>query len=436
MFSTSLELSLGDNFVITQWLSLILPCIGIELVTYIITRCTYTENMQLVFVSFCRWYFRSISRFQADKLLMASCNDNGSFLIRDSERASGGYSLSVKNGEEVIHYRVEKLEGMGYYVGRKACFQTLSELIAHYKKQPDGLCATLTDPCFVEKPQTAGLSKETNTAWDIDRKCISLSKKLGVGQFGEMWQGWWNDSFEVAIKIFKSGDMGVSKFLEKAAVMRKLRHPKVVQVYAVCTKEQPIYMVTEFMKHGSLLDHLKSNGRSLELRHLIDMGTQVASGMAYLEEKDYVHRNLAARNVLMSGRYTCKVTDYGLTHDDDSTRAKFMVKWTAPEAALYNKFSVKSDVWSFGILLYEIVTYGRFPYPGMNNAQVLESLQGDYRMPAPMCCPDQLYNIMLECWNKEPATRPPFESLHQRLEEFFTKALHTINLYPTEGTST
>ena len=368
---------------------------------------------------------------------MASCNGNGSFLIRDSERASGGYSLSVKSGEEVTHYRVQKMEDMGYFVGRKASFETLDDLIAHYKKQPDGLCATLTAPCFVEKPQTAGLSKETNTNWDIDRKSICLSKKLGTGQFGEVWQGRWNDSFEVAVKVFKQGEIGPSKFLEKVATMRKLRHPKLVQVYAICTKEQPkpIYLITEFMKHDNLLVHLKNNGRCLELRHLIDIAAQVASGMAYLEEKNYVHRNLAARNVLMSGLYTCKVADYGLSRDDDTVGAKF-IKWTAPEAILYNKFTVKSDVWSFGILLHEVVSYGRFPYPGMNNAQVLEALQESYRMPAPMCCPDQLYHIMLECWHTEAGARPAFESLHQRLEEFFTKTLHTANLYPTEGTST
>lgn len=335
----------------------------------------------------------------------------------------------------MTHYRVQKMEGMGYFVGRKASFETLLDLIAHYKKQSDGLCATLSNPCFVEKPQTAGLSKPTNTAWDIDRKLIRLSKKLGTGRFGEVWQGRWNDSIEVAVKSFKQGEIGESKFLEKAAMMRKLRHPKLVQVYAVCTKEQPIYLITEFLKHGTLLDHLKSNGRSLELRHLIDMGAQVAAGMAYLEENNFIHRNLAARNVLMSGHYTCKVTDYGLCRDDNTTGAKF-VKWTAPEAALDNKFSIKSDVWSFGILLYEVVSYGRFPYPGMNNAQVLEALQDSYRMPAPMCCPDQLYNTMLECWHKEADARPTFELLQQRLEDFFTKTLHTANLYPTEGTST
>ena len=370
---------------------------------------------------------------------MHTNNENGSFLVRDSERASGGYSLSIKNAEEVTHYRVQRTESLGYFVGQKSCFQTLSDLIAHYKKQQDGLCACLRVPCFVEKPQTAGLSRETNNVWDINRKSIRLMKKLGAGQFGEVWHALWNNSVEVAVKTLKPGIMGVNEFLDKVALMRKLRHPKVIQVYAVSTSVKPIYIITEFMKHGSLLDHLRESSRSLELRQLIDVGSQVAAGMAYLEENNYIHRNLAARNVMMSGRLTCKVADYGLTRNDDTcednSAAKFMVKWTAPEAALYSKFSTKSDVWSFGILLYELISYGRFPYPGMNNAQVLEALQTGYRMPCPTCCPEHLYDIMLDCWKDDAATRPSFDTLQCKMEEFFTETVHT-NLFPNQATNT
>ena len=108
---------------------------------------------------------------------------------------------------------------------------------------------------------------------------------------------------------------------------------------------------------------------------------------------------------------------------------QFPIKWTAPEAALYSRFTIKSDVWSFGILLYEIVTYGRFPYPGMSNAQVLENLQQDYRMPCPMGCPDQLYEIMRECWREDPESRPTFETLQWRLEEFFTESDNRVDGY-------
>ena len=197
------------------------------------------------------------------------------------------------------------------------------------------------------------------------------------------------------------------------------------QLYAVCTNEEPIYIVTELMKHGSLLDYLKGDGKSLKLPELIDMGAQVAAGMAYLERMNYIHRDLAARNILVGDENDCKVADFGLARliEDDEYNphqgAKFPIKWTAPEAALYNKFTIKSDVWSFGILLVELVTHGRVPYPGMTNAEVLAQVERGYRMPKPMDTPDALYGIMLECWKKNEWERPTFDYLQSLLEDYF-----------------
>ena len=358
---------------------------------------------------------------------MQPFNDCGSFLIRDSETTPGDFSLSIRDTEKVRHYRIRKLDNGGYFVTRRITFENLSDLVAHYRKEADGLCVTLRDACLVaEKPQTAGLSKDANQAWEIDRKSIRFIKKLGAGQFGEVWEGLWNNTTKVAVKTLKPGTMGAHEFLEEAQLMKMLRHPKLIQLYAVCTQEEPIYIITELMKHGSLLEYLRGDGRSLKFPQLIDMGAQVASGMAYLEEQCYIHRDLAARNILVGEHLICKVADFGLARviDEDiyeaHTGAKFPIKWTAPEAAMYSRFTIKSDVWSFGILLYELITYGRFPYPGMNNAQVLDALQNGYRMPCPMGCPEPLYEIMRECWRDDAASRPTFETLQWRLEEFFT----------------
>ena len=163
------------------------------------------------------------------------------------------------------------------------------------------------------------------------------------------------------------------EFLQEAALMKRLDYPNVLQLYAVCTREEPIYIVTELMKHGSLLEYLRGEGRSLKLPQLVDMSAQVAAGMAYLEKQNYIHRNLTASKILVREHLICKVADFGLACviDEDiyeaHTGAKLPIKWTAPEAAMYNRFTIKSDVWSFGIVLYEIITYGRFPYPGMTN---------------------------------------------------------------------
>ena len=169
----------------------------------------------------------------------------------------------------------------------------------------------------------------------------------------------------------------------------------------------------------------QGEGRMLQLRPLIDMAAQVAAGMAYLELHNYIHRDLAARNILVGENNICKVADFGLARliaDDEYNAhdgAKFPIKWTAPEAALYNRFSIKSDVWSFGVLLTELVTYGRIPYPGMSNAEVLQQLERGYRMPCPPNTPESLYQVMLDTWKKNPMDRPTFEALQWRLEDFF-----------------
>ena len=375
---------------------------------------------------------------------MQPFNDYGSFLVRDSESTPGGYSLSVRDTDEVRHYKIRRLDVGGYSINRRVTFKNIPELIHYYEKQADGLCINLIAPCLIsEKPQTAGLSKESNEAWEIDRKSIHFVKKLGAGHFGEVWMGIWNETTEVAVKTLKPGTMSASKFLEVAVLMKKLSHPKLIQLYAVCTKEEPIYIITELMKHGSLLEYLRGDGRLLKLPQLINMGAQVAAGMGYLEEENYIHGGLAARNILVGEHLICKVADFGLARviDEDiyeaHTGEKFPIKWTAPEAALYSRFTIKSDVWSFGIVLYELITYGSVPYYEKNNAQVLEALQTGYRMPFPRGCPTSLYRIMKECWEDDPTARPAFETLQWKLEEFFVQGTELMSDYvsPIEITS-
>ena len=163
---------------------------------------------------------------------------------------------------------------------------------------------------------TADLSHNTRDQWEIDRNSLKFIKKLGHGQFGEVWEGVWNNTTPVAIKTLKPGELQLYKsvvslycfhltgtmdpkdFLCEAQIMKKLRHPKLIQLYAVCTTEEPIFIITELMKNGSLLEYLQGKGRTMKLTQLIDMSAQVAAGMAYLESQNYIHRDLAARWVL------------------------------------------------------------------------------------------------------------------------------------------
>ena len=260
-----------------------------------------------------RWFFGKIKRIDAEKQLMQNFNRQGSFLVRDSETTAGDYSLSVRDTDRVRHYRIRRLDTGGFFVTRRVTFETIQELVEYYKQQGDGLCTNLKQACLqAEKPQTAGLSRHVNEEWEIDRRSLRLVRKLGAGQFGEVWEGLWNSKTAVAVKTLKQGTMPVDEFLQEAAIMIRLRHPKLIQLYAVCTKEEPIYIVAELMKHGSLLDYLRGEGRKLDIKQLVDMSAQVAAGMAFLEQQCYIHRDLAARNILVGDNLICKVADFGL----------------------------------------------------------------------------------------------------------------------------
>ncbi|XP_021117022.1 tyrosine-protein kinase Blk isoform X3 [Heterocephalus glaber] len=334
-----------------------------------------------------KWFFRSISRKDAERRLLAPMNKAGSFLVRESETT---------------------------------------------EEKGDGLCQMLTLPCASVAPQNPWAQDE----WEIPRQSLKLVRKLGSGQFGEVWMGYYKNNVKVAIKTLKEGAMSPEAFLGEANLMKTLQHERLVRLYAVVTKE-PIYIVTEYMARGCLLDFLKTEeGSRLSLPRLIDMSAQIAEGMAYIEHMNSIHRDLRAANILVSEALCCKIADFGLARIVDSEYtaqegAKFPIKWTAPEAIHFGVFTIKADVWSFGVLLMEIVTYGRVPYPGMSNPEVIRSLERGYRMPRPDSCPPALYrDVIAECWRARPEERPTFEFLQSVLEDFYTATEAQYELQP------
>ena len=322
------------------------------------------------------------------------------------------------------HYRIRHDSGT-FFITARTLFESIPDLVSHYQQQSDGLCINLMYPCVsLVKPQTFGLCKRENG--EIDRREINLLKNIGMGNHTQVWEGLWSGTLPVAVKMIKSVESTAKlDFLREGSLMKILRHPNVINLFGVCTKELPFYIITEFMKHGSLLDFLHEcvGQKSLSLHQLINLAEQIAKGMAYLEEQNYVHRDVAARNILVGDGMVCKVADFGLTRlvseaGCNNSGKKFAVKWTAPEALLFDRFTVKSDVWSFGVLLYEIITYGSFPYPDLTTDEVIEKVTHGYRMPKPKECSYKYYNIMLKCWREEPENRPCFEGLQWELEEF------------------
>ncbi|XP_026965091.1 tyrosine-protein kinase Lck [Sagmatias obliquidens] len=373
------------------------------------------------------WFFKTLTRKDAERQLLAPGNTHGSFLIRESESTTGSFSLSVRDfdqtqGEVVKHYKIRNLDKGGFYISPRITFPGLHELVHHYMNSSDGLCTRLSRPCQTQKPQKPWWEDE----WEVPRETLKLVERLGAGQFGEVWMGYYNGHTKVAVKSLKQGSMSPDAFLAEANLMKQLQHQRLVRLYAVVTQE-PIYIITEYMENGSLVDFLKtSTGIKLTINKLLDMAAQIAEGMAFIEERNYIHRDLRAANILVSDTLSCKIADFGLARlieDNEYTAregAKFPIKWTAPEAINYGTFTIKSDVWSFGILLTEIVTHGRIPYPGMTNPEVIQNLEQGYRMVRPDNCPDELYQLMMLCWKELPEDRPTFDYLRSVLEDFFT----------------
>ncbi|XP_028809479.1 tyrosine-protein kinase Blk-like isoform X5 [Denticeps clupeoides] len=389
-----------------------------------------------------RWFFKDLGRRDTERLLLAPGNKVGSFLIRESETTKGAFSLSIRDsspesGDVVKHYKIRTLDRGGYYISPSSNFSSLQELVNYYSKSAGGLCQRLGSPCKSVTPQCPWAQDE----WEIPRETLKMVKKLGAGQFGEVWmdislcEGYYKNHQKVAIKTLKAGTMEPEAFLQEANLMKKLQHERLVRLHAVVT-EEPIFIITEYMANGSLLDFLKTeDGKRLKLPKLIDMSAQIAEGMAYIERKNYIHRDLRAANILVSETLLCKIADFGLARIIESEYtahegAKFPIKWTAPESINYGTFSIKSDVWSFGVLLTEIVTYGRTPYPGMTNPEVIRNLDKNYRMPCPDSCPDEVYQLMLTCWKEKPEDRPTFDHLQDLLNDFFVATEGQYEMQP------
>lgn len=368
------------------------------------------------------WYFGQMNRFEAQNHLMGPDNKDGAFLVRFSEKTNVGYVLSVRSGLRVKHFKILQEGDSQFWVDPDQQFTSLIDLVEFYSHKSLTDIGTLRNTCKRKPPKPAELSPFPDE-WELPQEEFTKEELLGRGYFADVYRGRWKNRINVAIKIIKSdSELDHSEFLAEVQILKTLRHRHLISLFAVCTAHAPYYIITELMEKGSLVKFLRDpEGQNLDVPSLIDMGAQVADGMSYLEEKNSIHRDLAARNVLVGENYICKVADFGLArvikerlYITDDKRIPY--KWSAPEAISHGRFSSKSDVWSFGVLLYEIITYGGVPYPAFSNNEVYQKVISGYRMPAPPKCPDFLYDIMLKCWSAEPDDRPDFQFLRGKLD--------------------
>ncbi|KAL5289859.1 EPHA5 family protein [Megaselia abdita] len=286
---------------------------------------------------------------------------------------------------------------------------------------------TYVDPHTYEDPNQA----IREFAREIDASYITIEAIIGGGEFGDVCRGRLKippnflQDIDVAIKTLKPGSSEKARcdFLTEASIMGQFDHPNVIYLQGVVTRSNPVMIITEYMENGSLDTFLRANDGKFQTLQLIGMLRGISSGMAYLSDMNYVHRDLAARNVLVNAQLVCKIADFGLSREIENasdaytTRGgKIPVRWTAPEAIAFRKFTSASDVWSYGVVLWEVMSYGERPYWNWSNQDVIKSIEKGYRLPAPMDCPEALYQLMLDCWQKQRTHRPSFTSIVSTLD--------------------
>nr|BAA81724.2 protein tyrosine kinase [Ephydatia fluviatilis] len=258
---------------------------------------------------------------------------------------------------------------------------------------------------------------------------LEQGQVLGSGAFGTVYKGHWRpegdpNCYEVAIKVLKeetATPQSQTELLREGAVMATMDHINVVRLYCVCMGKQ-MMLITEFVRLGSLLSYLKNNQATLDAYSMLNFSRQIADGMAYLEEKRMVHRDLAARNVLVHTPQLVKITDFGLTRIIDvgeshykATGGMVPLRWMAPESIFLFEYTHKSDVWSFGVTIWEILTFGRLPYKGKNGKEVSQLVKNGQQLERPATCDANLYHLLEQCWLHDQTKRPSFSALSNSL---------------------
>ncbi|XP_022100093.1 uncharacterized protein LOC110984335 isoform X2 [Acanthaster planci] len=251
----------------------------------------------------------------------------------------------------------------------------------------------------------------------------------------------------VAVKVLKetASESDKSDFLKELALLKALDpHPNVMTLLACCTTIEPLYIILDFMPHGNLQGYLQrirtgkekdhpgyldATQRVLQPEEVLKFACEICRGMEYLASKECIHRDLACRNILLSEDYVCKVSDFGLAREvagdhqyEMKSKGRVPVRWLAPESLLHNLYTSQSDVWSFGVLMWELVTLGSHPYPGMSSQQVIAKVRQGYRLPKPEHCSQDIYEMMASCWTEDPEKRPTFQRLRFNFETMLSDA--------------
>jgi len=281
---------------------------------------------------------------------------------------------------------------------------------------------------------------------------IVIKDKIGKGNFGEVYRAVWRNTTTVAAKKLQKVEK-TEEFEKEASLMRNLNHVGIVRFFGLYESGEETYIIMEFIKQGSLKGFLAKREDELTKDQLFSICVSIASGMDYLESMKVLHGDLRADNILITeseGQLQAKLADFGLSKEIhaesiytvDKT-SQFPVRWAAPETFKHGKYSIKSEVWAFGIVMWEIFEFGSSPYPGFDNAEVLDKVNRGWRLPCPKNCPTKVHDLMLQCWKEKSAERPTFKEIFFTLEsvaeeptepktkkEGLTNSAHTYELAP------
>ncbi|XP_022081553.1 uncharacterized protein LOC110974310 [Acanthaster planci] len=295
-------------------------------------------------------------------------------------------------------------------------------------------------------------SFDGSEAYEFPRDKLKLLDVIGSGSFGLVYKATAEGIFEkgvadtVAVKTPNPCGSSADKeeFLRELEMFPILaKHPNVVSLLGYCRKKEPLYLIMEYVPNGNLENYLRQEKLRIDQSYinlndvtetvgptqLLNFAIHIVRGMKFLASVQCIHRDLATRNILLDEQLVCKVSDFGLARHiaaqkqyEMKSKGRVPFRWMAPESILCNVYSTKSDVWSFGVLLWELVTLGSHPYPGQSCAEILEDLQRGIRLKKPAHCSDEIYQLMKDCWEHRPEERPDFETIHQRIEAMLANA--------------
>ncbi|XP_039431371.1 tyrosine-protein kinase Fer isoform X2 [Culex pipiens pallens] len=353
------------------------------------------------------WFHGVLPREEVVRLL----RNEGDFLVRETTRNDESQTvLSVCwNGHK--HFIVQTT-AEGHFRFEGPAFPSIQELIIHQYQSE--LPVTGRSGAVLRKPVL-------RERWELSNDDVDLISKIGRGNFGDVYRAKLKSSKNtlVAVKTCRMTlpEEQKRKFLQEGRILKQYDHPNIVKLIGICVQKQPIMIVMELVSGGSLLMFLRKSAGTLSQKQLMAMCRDAAAGMRYLESKNCIHRDLAARNCLIGVDNIVKISDFGMSREEEEYivsggMKQIPIKWTAPEALNFGKYTSLCDVWSYGILVWEIFSRGDTPYSGMSNSRARENIDEGYRMPAPDNTPPEMYRLMLKCWSYEPENRPHFDEIY------------------------